>query len=87
MVVNSDSRYGFTRSATTNTLTSPRHAHGHERHSIEHHHHGIPLRVPTPEETARYNALLDQAACLKDFIKSHNELEAYKYVHFPLRSY
>ncbi|EJD08070.1 phenylalanine ammonia-lyase [Fomitiporia mediterranea MF3/22] len=85
MVVNSDSFSHRSYSGST-TIVSPR----HESPSVAfppppvdplpHHpsETSIPLRVPTPEDDARYNALLERAACLRDFVAHYHELEAYK---------
>ena len=70
MVVNSDGH--FARSHTT-TIVSPR----LDRSS---HEYIIPLRVPTPEDLAKHKALLNDAACLRDFVASYQELDSYKCV-------
>nr|AJD20419.1 phenylalanine ammonium lyase PALb [Inonotus obliquus] len=72
MVVNSDGPFVFRSHSHSTTIVSPR----HERPLDEF--YTIPLRVPTPEDLAKHNALLAQAACLKDFIASYKELDSYK---------
>ena len=45
-------------------------------------------REPTPEGFAKHRVLLDQAACLRDFIASYRELDSYRCVtrsHIRLR--
>ncbi|OCB91043.1 phenylalanine ammonia-lyase [Sanghuangporus baumii] len=82
MVVNSDGHFARPHSnshsgSVTTTIVSPRIEHTYED-SCDYYGHGIPLRVPTPEDLVKHKALLNQAACLKDFIASYQELDSYK---------
>ena len=76
MGFNSDVRTSrATSSSATATSTSPVvNAFKHEITSP------IPLRVPTPED----QALLKQAACLRDFVASYREVESYKSISYRL---